>query len=207
MFVICEYIWIGGNNELRSKTRILNLEINLDCLYDVVNYPKWTYDGSSTNQANVKNSECYLNPCSVYINPFELAEARHSVLVLCSTYNYENKPLSTNNRDNLVKSMESVKYDPLFGFEQEFYIMQQNNENPSALSVRPIGWNNKQSSLLSNPEPSKQGQYYCSIGSNNSFGRNIVEKTIYYCLDAGLDIYGINSEVGPGQWEIQTSPA
>lgn len=205
MIVICEYIWIGGNNDLRSKTRILDFDDNLENIYNLTNYPQWTYDGSSTNQADVKNSECYLKPCSVYNNPFELTDT-NSVLVLCSTYDYEDKPLSTNNRDNLVKTMESVEFDPHFGFEQEFYIMQQINENPSAVSFRPLGWNNKQSSLLSNPEPMKQGQYYCSVGSNNSFGREIVEKTMYHCLEAGINIYGMNSEVGPGQWELQTSP-
>ena len=132
MFVICEYIWVGGNNELRSKTRILNLDENLD-IYDTENYPLWTYDGSSTEQANVKNSECYLKPCSVYINPFELSD-NDSVLVLFSTYVSQTKPLSTNNSDKLVNSTRNINFDPKFGFEQEFYIMQQNNENPSALS-------------------------------------------------------------------------
>ena len=59
----------------------------------------------------------------MYINPFELSD-NDSVLVLCSTYDSENKPLLTNNRDNLVNSTRNINFDPKFGFEQEFYIMQ-----------------------------------------------------------------------------------
>ncbi|MFZ1791221.1 MAG: glutamine synthetase, partial [Saprospiraceae bacterium] len=37
----------------------------------------------------------------------------------------------------------------------------------------------------------------------NSFGREIVEEHLDACLDAGLNVEGINAEVAAGQWEFQ----
>ena len=54
------YIWLGGGNELRSKTRTL---------YSM-NIPEWNYDGSSTNQASGNDSEVKLLPVSIFKDPF-----------------------------------------------------------------------------------------------------------------------------------------
>jgi glutamine synthetase len=40
-----------------------------------------------------------------------------------------------------------------------------------------------------------QGPYYCSVGYDVAFGRSIVERHLQACLDAGLNIGGINAEV------------
>ena len=42
MVFLAEYIWIGGNNELRSKCRVMN-ECDKDSIYS---YSDWNYDGS-----------------------------------------------------------------------------------------------------------------------------------------------------------------
>ena len=55
----------------------------------------------------------------------------------------------------------------------------------------------------SEEEKSKQGQYYCSVGAANTFGRDVVEEHLDQCLEAGLNVEGINAEVAPGQWEFQ----
>jgi glutamine synthetase len=52
-------------------------------------------------------------------------------------------------------------------------------------------------------EHGEQGQYYCSVGGNNAFGRNVAEDHLKACLTAGIKISGINAEVAPGQWEFQ----
>ena len=54
-----------------------------------------------------------------------------------------------------------------------------------------------------NGYPAPQGQYYCSVGAANAFGREIVEEHLDVCLEAGLNVEGINSEVAAGQWEFQ----
>ena len=63
---VLEYIWIGGNGEIRSKTRVLNMAINKN-----IDMPCWNYDGSSTNQADSNsNTEVILKPCKLFKNPF-----------------------------------------------------------------------------------------------------------------------------------------
>merc|ERR1719238_372994 len=51
-----------------------------------------------------------------------------------------------------------------------------------------------------------QGPYYCSIGTENAYGRPIVEAHYKCCMFAGINISGINGEVMPGQWEYQVGP-
>jgi glutamine synthetase len=43
-------------NELRSKTKTLEKELGLS----PTDYPDWSFDGSSTGQAEGKNSDCIL---------------------------------------------------------------------------------------------------------------------------------------------------
>ena len=51
--------------------------------------------------------------------------------------------------------------------------------------------------------PAPQGPYYCSVGASNAIGRELVEEHLDLCLDAGLNVEGINAEVMAGQWEFQ----
>ena len=93
---ICEYIWIGGKGEIRSKTRVIN-DINKPV-------PEWNYDGSSTGQADSNaNTEVILKPCAIFNNPLRKIDNYDSVLVLCDTYNTDGIPLPTNNRNTAVK--------------------------------------------------------------------------------------------------------
>jgi glutamine synthetase len=41
------------------------------------------------------------------------------------------------------------------------------------------------------------------VGAKNAYGRAIVEEHLDACLDAGLNVEGINAEVATGQWEFQ----
>lgn len=45
----------------------------------------------------------------------------------------------------------------------------------------------------------KQGPYYCGIGADKAWGRDIVDSHYKACLYAGINIGGINGEVMPGQ--------
>lgn len=60
-----EYIWIGGNDEFRSKSKIMK-EVDLE------NIPEWNYDGSSTDQAFDTDTEVLLKPVKVIKSPFRL---------------------------------------------------------------------------------------------------------------------------------------
>ena len=64
--IICEYVWIGGNNELRSKIRVIYNDILQPSLST---FPDWNFDGSSTEQATGEESEILLIPCAYFRNP------------------------------------------------------------------------------------------------------------------------------------------
>ena len=72
-----EYIWLGGNNEFRSKTRTITLPEEDWANPDL--YEKWNYDGSSTEQARGDDSEVIIKPGAVFKDPFK---TRFSVLPL-----------------------------------------------------------------------------------------------------------------------------
>ena len=54
--------------------------------------------------------------------------------------------------------------------------------------------------------PAPQGGYYCGVGSDEIFGREIVEEHLDNCIEAGLTYSGLNAEVMIGQWEFQIGP-
>lgn len=174
---LCEYIWLDGylpEANLRSKTKVVQLEDSpsLD------NLPLWSYDGSSTKQAEGSASDCVLKPVKVYKD----AGREHGHLVFCEVMNPDGSPHPTNNR-----AVYDDDRDFWFGFEQEYVIM----ENGLPLGFPKEGF------------PAPQGKYYCGIGTQNVVARDFVEEHLRLCLDCGLNITGVNAEVMLGQWEFQ----
>jgi len=181
---IIEYIWIGGNNELRSKARVLssdNLNVTLDDI------PEWNYDGSSTEQAEGHYSEIILKPRNLFNCPFR---GKHNYLVMCDTYYPNGEPLSNNHRHHANNFFnQHLDEEPWYGLEQEYFMLDIHTN-------LPLGFEHAVS----------QGQYYCSVGSTNAFGRQIADEHMELCLYAGISISGVNAEVAPGQWEFQVGP-
>ena len=189
--VCLEYIWIGGNNEMRSKTKVfdINNEEQLEKIMNPENLPIWNYDGSSTGQATGEDSEVILKPVSVFKDPHR----ENGRIVLCETYTPLGEPHPTNYRFDAKKIFDkNLEEKPWYGMEQEYFMI--NNETGN-----PLGF---EKNLIANP----QGQYYCSVGAENAFGRKIAEKHLQACIEAGIQISGINAEVAPGQWEFQIGP-
>lgn len=177
-----EYIWIDGTEptaKLRSKTKILA---------DGAEPPVWGFDGSSTNQAEGHASDCVLKPVATFADPLRGGD---NVLVLCEVYDTDDTPHASNTRALLRPVAEAfASQDPVFGIEQEYTFFK---------GSRPLGF----------PEggfPEPQGIYYCGVGANEIYGRDVVEAHLDNCLTAGLAISGINAEVMPGQWEFQVGP-
>lgn len=182
-----EYIWIGGNNELRSKTKIINLDSNNENI-KLCNISEWNYDGSSTNQAEGNDSEVILKPVKVVPDPFR--NKKTDVLVLCDTWLPDGTPHKTNTRIKAKKIFDKdLSKEPMFGMEQEFFCI-------SKETKLPLGF-------PKNGYPNPQGQYYCSIGASNAYGRDFLEEALTNCLDANIPVTGVNYEVCPGQMEIQ----
>lgn len=48
-----------------------------------------------------------------------------------------------------------------------------------------------------------QGPYYCGVGAEKAFGRDIVDAHYKACLYAGINICGVNAEVMPGQVNLK----
>jgi len=179
-----EYIWIDGTEpspSLRSKTRILP---------DGSDFPIWGFDGSSTNQAPGENSDCVLRP--VFSCPDPISGGNNK-LVMCEVLLPNMTPHPTNNRAACAEVAAKFEdQESWFGIEQEYTLFEADGK-------QPIGF----------PDggfPEAQGPYYCSVGANHNFGRDISEAHATACIDAGLGIAGTNAEVMPGQWEFQFGP-
>ena len=178
-----EYIWIDGTEPtplLRSKTKIIE---------DGKEPPIWGFDGSSTNQAPGSRSDCVLQPVFICPDPIRGGDDK---LVMCEVLNIDMTPHATNTRAACVAAAEKYKdQEPLFGIEQEYTFLQ---------NGRPLGW----------PQggfPGPQGPYYCGVGTDEIWGRDVVEAHTKACMDAGLNISGTNAEVMMGQWEFQIGPS
>lgn len=183
------YIWIDGarpTQKLRSKVRIFKHPEGPLSLEDL---PLWGFDGSSTYQAEGRTSDLILKPVNFVMDPLS---DPGNYLVLCEVMNPDGTPHPSNKRAKLRALMEEYgkEYEPWVGFEQEYTLLK---------GSAPLGW----------PErgyPAPQGPFYCGVGADEAFGRDLVDEHTQACLDAGIMIFGTNAEVMPGQWEFQIGP-
>lgn len=174
-----EYIWLDGYKpiqSLRSKTKIVK-----DFSGDLDDVPMWSFDGSSTEQAPGNSSDCLLKPVALFPDPGR----KNAFLIMTEVLNADGTPHESNGR----AMIDDDDNDFWFGFEQEYFLW-----DPAI--NKPLGF-------PENGYPAPQGPYYCSVGYGKAFGREIVEEHLDLCLDAGLNVEGINAEVATGQWEFQ----
>jgi glutamine synthetase len=196
--ITAEYIWVGGNGPLDIRSKVKCLDSVPKSVSDL---PEWNYDGSSTNQAPGEDSEVLLIPRAIFPDPFRGGD---NILVVADTYRPDDRtPLPTNTRHPAAKIFEAVaEHEPWYGIEQEYTLFHQG---------KPLGWPSSSSRSFGGPTvqvgyPGPQGPYYCAIGADVSFGREVVEAHLRACMAAGITISGTNAEVMPGQWEYQVGP-
>ena len=173
-----EYIWLDGYKptaNLRSKTKIVE-----DFSGKLADVPMWAFDGSSTQQAEGGSSDCLLKPVAIYPDPIR----RNGFLVMNEVLNADGSPHVSNGR----ATIDDDDNDFWFGFEQEYFLWDPETN-------LPLGFPKDQT---------PQGQFYCSVGGKNAFGRDIMDEHLDVCLDAGINVEGTNAEVAAGQWEFQT---
>jgi glutamine synthetase len=179
------YVWIDGSlQNMRCKTMTLDSVPNSPSDLKV-----WNFDGSSTGQAPGNNSDVLMRPVAIFKDPFRRGD---NILVLTETLNNDGTPHATNHRHQASKVFEQVKeQQPWFGVEQEYTFLD--------IDGRPLGW----------PKggfPGPQGPYYCGVGADRVYGRDVVEAHYRACLYSGVKICGTNAEVMPAQWEFQVGP-
>nr|MCS5632271.1 glutamine synthetase [Pirellulaceae bacterium] len=132
-------------------------------------------------QADGADSDCLLKPVAIFPDP-----GRHDAyLVMTEVLNADGSAHVSNGR----ATIEEDDDDYWFGFEQEYFLWDVMTDLPPGFP--PGGF------------PRAQGPFYCSVGANNTFGRDCVEEHLDTCLDAGINVEGINAEVAAGQWEYQ----
>jgi glutamine synthetase len=175
-----EYIWLDGYTpvpNLRGKTQIKEFA----SFPKLEELPLWGFDGSSTQQAEGRSSDCVLKPVAVFPD----STRKNGAIVMCEVMMPDGvTPHPSNARATILD-------DPgaWFGFEQEYFLCQDG---------RPLGF-------PVDGYPAPQGPYYCGAGYKavGDIARQIVEEHLDICLDAGINHEGINAEVAKGQWEFQ----
>ena len=176
-----EYIWLDGykpTQSLRSKTLVRE-----NFSGDLEDVPMWSFDGSSTEQAEGSDSDCLLKPVAVFPDPGR----KSSFLVMTEVLNADGTPHVSNGRATIEE--DDNDEDFWFGFEQEYFLWVPETDRPPGFPKDGF--------------PRPQGPYYCSVGGSNAYGREIVEDHLDICLEAGVNVEGINAEVAAGQWEFQ----
>jgi len=178
--ITVEYIWLDGSvdmPQLRSKTRVFSEK------HALAELPEWSFDGGSTGQGDLEDSDRKLKPVRLYKNPFN----EGNYMVLCEVMNPDGTPHESNMRSLLAEQLEEGSTDMLFGFEQEYTFV-----DPM---MQPLV-----------PEDVKQGDFYCGVGAGNVIGRLIADEHLTNCYEAGITLFGTNAEVMISQWEYQTNP-
>jgi glutamine synthetase len=196
---ILTYLWLDGYEvkNIRSKIKIHDFDPS-DALSSVDAFPQWSFDGSSTQQADGSKSDCILKPVYVCENPifprkfsFE-TQGVESYIVLCEVMNPDGTPHVSNTRAKLRETYEKYQSaDMWLGMEQEYTIYERDG-------VVPYKW------PQGFPEP--QGRYYCGVGADVAWGRGISDDHLIACLNCDIKISGTNAEVMPSQWEYQIGP-
>ena len=107
-----EYIWLDGYTptpNLRGKTQIKEFA----SFPTLEQLPLWGFDGSSTNQAEGRSSDCVLKPVAVYPD----GARTNGVLVMCEVMMPDGvTPHATNKRATILDDEGAW-----FGFEQEYF--------------------------------------------------------------------------------------
>ena len=187
MAIKAEYIWIDGTEptaKLRSKTKILDKKVG------TADLPIWGFDGSSTNQAPGSASDCVLKPVFSLPGP-DPRRRQHPRAVRGAAHRHDaaphqhpgarppSWPRSTPTRSRCSASSRSTRCS-----------------SAAAPSASP---------RTASPPP--RARTTAASAPTRSTAGPLVEAHMSACLEAGLELSGINAEVMPGQWEFQIGPA
>ncbi|KAJ1485361.1 hypothetical protein T484DRAFT_2432591 [Baffinella frigidus] len=160
-----------------------------------------TFDGSQTQQARVESSAVTIHPRALFHDPLRISDGASpsNMLVLCDCWSSDKRPVPSNTR-HIATQLFNVQpqAEPWFTVEQEYTIFKDG---------KPLGWPSASARSFGGPTtqlgfPGPQGPYYCSVGSDVNFGREIAEAHLRACLVAGVKIEGLKAQAMPGQWSF-----
>jgi glutamine synthetase len=187
-----EYVWLDAKGTPRSKTKMVRGQPSEHL--SVSDVPMWSFDGSSTGQAEGCDSDVFLKPVRVYENPFYVDI--YGWFVLCECVNRDGSPHVSNTRALCMSAEERfTEHEPWFGIEQEYMVFERDGRVP-------YGWMTDQ-----NPGLGHTTDYYCGVGGDRAFGRYISEGHAITCVQAGINLCGTNFEVTASQLEYQVGPS
>ena len=139
-----EYIWLDGykpTQSLRSKTMVVS-----DFGGTLEDSKMWSFDGSSTEQADGNDSDCLLKPVALYPDPDKIGT--DNWLVMCEVLNADGTPHESNGRATINDDDD----DFWFGFEQEYVL-----------------WDNETMfNWLTNPKATIKGTAPCQGGGTSA---------------------------------------
>ena len=125
-----EYIWLDGHQptqELRSKTKVEE-----DFSGKLEDCKIWSFDGSSTEQAVGGSSDCLLKPVAIYPDPVR----DNGWLIMSEVLNADGTPHPSNARAKI----DDDDNDFWFGFEQEYFLMDNETDLPLRIPKRWFSW-------------------------------------------------------------------
>jgi len=146
-----EYIWLDGytpTQSLRSKTMVRS-----DFGGTLAECPMWSFDGSSTEQADGSDSDCLLKPVAIIPDP----DRKNSYLVMTEVLNADGTPHVSNGRATIDEADDDEDF--WFGFEQEYFLWDPITDLPPGFPA--------------NGFPAPQGPYYCSVGAKNAYNAEV----------------------------------
>lgn len=192
---LADYVWLDVNNKFRSKTKVMKITQE-ENRYEIYHYDVWNYDGSSTGQANVNNSEMLLYPVRVYRKPFTC-----DVIVYCENGRKENNGVILLNGqrqyfDTVLE--ENSELEPMFGLEQEFFLVDKKTLLPYGVEKT-----NGIVKTLINTIWNTCDNQYCGVGNIHPKVREFMNNIMNKSLDMELGLTGMNMEVAPSQCEFQ----
>jgi glutamine synthetase len=197
--MILDYLWFDNNENFCNKIKHIHFgdpflleqyfytSNNITKKYILENFiPKWNYDGSSTGQCDIKNSEAILKPVNFIKHPF----LDNALLVLCESISNTNEPLLGNYRTTANEMFHKYANKEIwFGLEQEFFLL----DKYDYIVYKKNNYRNE----LSN-------NYYCN--STNLKEEELMNELLNLAIKCNISITGINKEVAKNQWEYQVGP-
>lgn len=184
---IIEYVWINGHDIISSKSKIV-----FGIIDDIEQVPKWNHELLTKNKTDEVSIKIDLIPVTLYDDPFR---GDNNKIVLCETYYQNGKPTSSNFRHIARKAFTKeniMAFEPWYGIEQEYVLMRSIGTGLKW----PYGW--QPGTFLGQTD-----DYYCANGAHITIGRELIEAHMRACLYSGIELFGINSEYLPSQWEFQ----